>query len=113
MKLRRKVSLIASGVLVVCMATAAAMLRPLERSQHVIDDRSREVLYVPSARAIRGMSLGYSGLAADIYWTRAVQYFGRGHQEGATTYPLLAPLLNLTVDLDPQLLVAYEFGSIF
>jgi hypothetical protein len=113
MKLRHKVSVIASGVLVVCIATAAAMLRPLERSQHVIDDRSKDVLYVPSARAIRGMSLGYSGLAADIYWTRAVQYFGKGHQESATSYPLLAPLLELTTELDPKLTVAYQFGSIF
>lgn len=113
MKSRRKVSLIASGVLVVCMATAAAMLRPMERSQHLGDDRSKEVLYIPSARAIRAMSLGYTGLAADIYWTRAVQYFGKGHQESATSYPLLSPLLELTAELDPKLTVAYQFGSIF
>ena len=29
------------------------------------------------------MSLGYDGLLADIYWTRAVQYFGGKHHDGA------------------------------
>ena len=29
------------------------------------------------------MSLGYDGLLADIYWTRAVQYFGSKHHEGS------------------------------
>jgi hypothetical protein len=38
--------------------------------------RPQEVLYVPSAKTLRRMSLGYTGLMADIYWTRAVQYFG-------------------------------------
>ena len=28
------------------------------------------------------MSLGYTGLLADIYWTRAVQYFGEQHHSG-------------------------------
>jgi tetratricopeptide (TPR) repeat protein len=61
----------------------------------------------------RFMSLGYTGLAADIYWTRAVQYFGDKHQVRSQQYNLLEPLLNLTTSLDPQLSVAYEFGSFF
>jgi tetratricopeptide (TPR) repeat protein len=72
-----------------------------------------EVLYVSSSKAIRRMSLGYTGLMADIYWTRAVQYFGGKHYEGARRYDLLAPFLDITTDLDPQLLVAYEFGATF
>ena len=31
-----------------------------------------------SPKAVKRLSLGYDGLLADIYWTRAVQYFG-GH----------------------------------
>jgi tetratricopeptide (TPR) repeat protein len=73
----------------------------------------QEILYVQSPRAVRFMSLGYSGLAACIYWTRAVQYFGEKHAEKAMHYELLKPLLNRATDLDPNLLVAYEFGSIF
>jgi tetratricopeptide (TPR) repeat protein len=59
------------------------------------------------------MSLGYDGLLADIYWTRAVQYFGNKHHEGADQYNLLAPLLKITTTLDPRLLVAYQYGGNF
>ncbi len=72
-----------------------------------------EVLYIQSPKLVKFLSLGYTGLAADIYWTRAVQYFGGHHQERALRYDLLKPLLDLTTELDPHLVVAYEFGSFF
>src|SRR5262245_55482720 len=59
------------------------------------------------------MSLGYEGLLADVYWTRAVQYFGDRHRSGAKDYALLGPLLEITTSLDPHLLVAYDYGSTF
>jgi tetratricopeptide (TPR) repeat protein len=73
----------------------------------------KEILYIPSSKALKRLSLGYSGLLADIYWTRAVQYFGQKHQEESLHYELLDPLLDITTDLDPHLIIAYEFGSIF
>ena len=72
-----------------------------------------EVLYISSPKVVKRLSLGYDGLAADIYWTRAVQYFGGKHHVGATQYALLAPLLEITTYLDPHLTVAYEFGANF
>jgi tetratricopeptide (TPR) repeat protein len=42
-----------------------------------------------------------------------VQYFGSRHRQGEMDYKLLSPLLNITTELDPHLLVAYQFGSIF
>src|SRR5215471_19540492 len=78
-----------------------------------------EILYIPSAKALKRMSLGYSGVLADIYWTRAVQYYGRRlgtrrqDQRYDLLYPLLYPLLDITTDLDPHLIVAYQFGSFF
>jgi tetratricopeptide (TPR) repeat protein len=77
------------------------------------DIRPQEVLYIPSAKTVKRMSLGYTGLMADIYWTRAVQYFGNKHRFQASDYRLLYPLLDITADLDPHLVVAYEFGGIF
>ena len=59
------------------------------------------------------MSLGYDSLLADIYWTRAVQYYGsRVGTEGAR-FELLWPLLDVATTLDPKLIVAYRFGAIF
>lgn len=72
-----------------------------------------EVLYLPSGKILKRVSLGYSSLLADIYWTRAVQYFGARHIRHARRYDLLAPLLDITTDLDPHLIVAYQSGSIF
>jgi hypothetical protein len=57
--------------------------------------------------------LGYEGLLADVYWTRVVQYFGRKRLAHSTEFTLLGPLLQITADLDPHLLIAYRFGSIF
>jgi tetratricopeptide (TPR) repeat protein len=82
-----------------------------------------EMLYLSSGETIRKMSLGLEGLAADIYWIRALQYFGRKLIDsgkplnaGSTAdidMPLLAPLLNIVVTLDPNHLPAYRFGAIF
>jgi tetratricopeptide (TPR) repeat protein len=73
----------------------------------------QEVLYISSPKLLKNLSLGYSGLLADIYWTRAVQYFGGKHHVESTQYELLGPLLEITTYLDPHLLVAYEFGANF
>ena len=72
-----------------------------------------DILYLPSGKTVKRLSLGYSSLLADIYWTRAVQYFGEHHIQRSTRYDLLYPLLDITTDLDPHLIVAYDTGSIF
>jgi hypothetical protein len=72
-----------------------------------------EVLYIQSSKNLKHFSLGYSSLLADIYWTRAVQYFGARHLARSTHYDLLYPLLDIATDLDPQLIVAYQDGAIF
>jgi tetratricopeptide (TPR) repeat protein len=48
-----------------------------------------------------------------VYWTRAVQYYGNMHHAGGGDYALLDPLLNITAQLDPHLVPAYEFGGMF
>ena len=72
-----------------------------------------EVLYIPSGHILQRLSLGHEGLLADIYWTRVVQYFGRKRLGHATRFELLGPLLRITTNLDPQLVIAYRFGAIF
>ena len=72
-----------------------------------------DVLYLSSPKVLKRISLGYDGLLADIYWTRAVQYFGGRHHDSAQSYNLLYPLLSIATHLDPQLVVAYQFGASF
>jgi tetratricopeptide (TPR) repeat protein len=72
------------------------------------------------------MTIGYEALAADLYWIRAIQYYGGLKRRFDTSavaldpgavvpdeYRLLYPLLDLTTTLDPRFNIAYRFGSIF
>jgi tetratricopeptide (TPR) repeat protein len=111
MKPSRRITVILAAILIVCLAAAVLTVTRADRVRPAAT--LEEVLYIPSPKIIQRMSLGYTGLLADIYWTRAVQYFGRKHFLRAHEYKLLAPLLNITTQLDPHLIVAYEFGSIF
>ena len=111
MKSSTRIMAPASIVLVICMTSSVLLLRKLDqlRSGGTVED----VLYISSPTVLKRISLGYGGLLADVYWTRAVQYFGSKHHNGAQHYELLAPLLEITAALDPQLLVAYEYGANF
>jgi tetratricopeptide (TPR) repeat protein len=111
MKPSPRITLIAGVLLLICLVSSALVLHHLDRT------RSRatleEVLYIPSPKLVKRLGLGYDGLLADVYWTRAVQYFGTKHYQGSRDYRLLAPLLEITTALDPHLTVAYEFGANF
>ncbi|MFZ0769823.1 MAG: hypothetical protein WCA49_22125 [Candidatus Sulfotelmatobacter sp.] len=111
MKQRRKVSFIAGAVVAVSLAASAVTLHRTDqlRTQATLE----EVLFLSSPTVLKRASLGYDGLLADIYWTRAVQYFGGRHHNGARSYSLLFPLLDITTHLDPRLVVAYQFGASF
>jgi tetratricopeptide (TPR) repeat protein len=81
-------------------------------------------LYFTSGDSIGRLALSFKPLLADVYWIRAVQYFGStrldarkaaesGTPTPASHYDLLYPLLDVTTTLDPQFNIAYRFGSIF
>lgn len=84
---------------------------------------SEEALYISSGKTIKKMSLGLEALAADVYWIRTVQYFGRKVIDSGQPLSsaaskdlrmdLLAPLLDIVVTLDPQHIPAYRFGAMF
>ncbi len=108
---RGRVVAVAAVLLLASLAGAVLMVRHLDRLH--AGKTLTEVLYIPSPKIVKRLSLGYNGLLADIYWTRVVQYFGSKHHEHSMEYKLLAPLLDITTTLDPQLLPAYEFGAAF
>jgi tetratricopeptide (TPR) repeat protein len=70
-------------------------------------------LMLRSSKLVKGLSLEYAPLVADIYWTRVVQYFGNKQAEEQSDLRLLWPLLDVTSVLDPQLMPVYHFGSTF
>jgi hypothetical protein len=75
----------------------------------------RGLLYVRSPETVRRLSLSYAALLADLYWVRAVQYYGgtRLSHDPNRSFDLLHPLLDITTTLDPAFNIAYRFGAIF
>src|SRR4051812_11514097 len=102
---------IASLALIFAMGSSVSLSYRLEGMRE--ESTLEESAWITSPRMAKYVSLGYTGLAADMYWTRAVQYFGGKHRARSRQYQLLEPLLNLATELDPQLTVAYYFGSFF
>lgn len=68
-------------------------------------------LYISSS-SLKKMSLGYSDILADIYWIRAIQYFGSTDIEEQNP-ELLARYFDIITDLDPRFVNAYRFGGTF
>ncbi|HXE74147.1 MAG TPA: tetratricopeptide repeat protein [Candidatus Xenobia bacterium] len=105
--------------LLVGLVGGAAVVRVQQQVDASLGPLQQEVdeLYLPSPEWVKRLSLGYDGLLACVYWTRAVQHYGRHRLEawegGRPSYALLYSLLDITTTLDPELLLAYRFGAIF
>jgi hypothetical protein len=120
---------LAGAIVAAVFVGAAASLQAVRETRFPEPPRTAESLYLTSGATLRRLSVGYSMLAADLYWIRAIQYYGgtrlRVDQpearqrvvpsaaESAQDFPLLYPLLDLTTTLDPRFNIAYRFGAIF
>jgi hypothetical protein len=82
-------------------------LRPTEK-------KLPPVTWLRSPELSRRITLGYDSLLADVYWIRAVQYYGDAKLSTSDKkeYGLLYPLLDITTTLDPRFNIAYRFGAI-
>ena len=111
------------AIVVGLLMAAAASLQAVRATRYPEPPATRESLYLTSGTTARRLSVGYSALAADLYWIRAIQYYGGSRLRAAPTdarepaapsdYELLYPLLDITTTLDPRFNIAYRFGSIF
>jgi hypothetical protein len=99
-------------VLLLGVAVGAAVLRD---SLYGEPTPAASVLYVRSGDFLRRASISNASLLADLYWIRAIQYYGGTHRskQSAKTYDLLYPLLDITTTLDPDFTIVYRFGAIF
>jgi hypothetical protein len=109
------------------VALCAVLIGAAGGLQHLRDTRfpasaaDQETLYITSGKAVSRFTAGYHAIAADLYWVRAIQYYGgrkreiaEGRADSATEdYRLLYPLLDLATTLDPRFHIAYRFGSLF
>jgi hypothetical protein len=106
----------------VIFVSALASMLAIVVALQVVRDRTfayangdQRLLYVRSGEVMKRAALSYDSLAADVYWIRALQHYGgdRAKPKGEARFELLYPLLDLTVSLDPQFIMAYRFGAIF
>jgi tetratricopeptide (TPR) repeat protein len=102
-------------VTVVLVAGFTGIWRLQQRIDAALDflHQEKDDLVLRSGPMLKAMSLGYAPLLADLYWTRVVQYYGYKAARHDENFELLWPLLDVTTTLDPNLLVAYRFGSMF
>ena len=112
--------------------TAAIWLQVVRETRYPLPATTEESLYLTRQAANR-VAFSFRPLAADLYWIRAIQYYGGRRREidaassagaqperapgsrsrPAPNYDLLYPLLDITTTLDPRFNIAYRFGSIF
>ena len=84
----------------------------IDRQQSAVESEDDQLM-LRSSKLVKGLSLEYAPLMADIYWTRVVQYFGNKQAANQVDLRLLWPLLDVTTVLDPELMPVYHFGSTF
>jgi len=82
-------------------------------AEHDAMHQDQDEVLVRSPKLMKVLTSEYATLAADLYWTRAVQYYGSKRLGQDTNLESLWPLLDLATALDPKLLPAYRFGATF
>lgn len=100
---------VVSALLVLLLAAQAGLQRSFEAAYPRRD--LEQLLYLPSGRHTKALTLGFSNLAADVLWIKAIGYFG-GHALTDREYPWLHHILDQITTLDPSFSYPYLFGGI-
>lgn len=80
--------------------------------QPVLEGKAEsDVAYLPSSDFMKIASLGYRELAADLYWFKAVQYYG-GYRLSKNDIHFFNHLAEMITDLDPNFIGAYKLSAI-
>jgi len=73
----------------------------------------KQTLYLTSS-SLKKLSLGYEQILSDIYWMRAIQYFGSSKVNFEDKDPdTLYKYFDIITDLDPKFVNAYRYGGTF
>lgn len=125
---KRLLSPFAIALIVISILAGAVQLQAARERLYPTPIVADDELYLRSGPALRGLTGAFSTLAADVYWIRAIQYYGGTKRRLAARRepeppPLLAaipddyrelyPMLDVTTTLDPRFNIAYRFGAVF
>jgi tetratricopeptide (TPR) repeat protein len=105
----------AAALLLILLAVTVVALQRYRDRHFRAAETDQQILYVRSPAVMTRVALSFDAVAADLYWIRAIQYYGgmRLSPDDAPRYDLLYPLLDLTTSLDPKFSIAYRFGAFF
>jgi tetratricopeptide (TPR) repeat protein len=115
-----------SAKVIIVVFSLIAISVPFQRKIDNIRGKFRsveEALYLSSS-SIKKLSFGYKEIIADIYWMRAIQYFGervakkkKVDDNQSLSVEIKSPLLyhyfDIITDLDPRFANAYSYGGTF
>jgi hypothetical protein len=128
MSTRANTTLVGALVLASALVAAAVQLQAARERWYPPAKADDETMYLRSGTAIRRIAGAYAAVASDLYWIRAIQYYGgtkrslqaRPEPEpppmlaaDSGRYGLLYPMLDITTTLDPRFAIAYRFGAVF
>lgn len=107
---------------IIGLASVIALSRLIDRNRPPAQTFVEEEKLYLTASMVDRVSLGFSGLVADWYWMRSLQYVGRkilGVSDdiqidslSQLDLKLLAPLLDAATTLDPQFLEPYQYAAV-
>ena len=112
------------------LIAGAVQLQAARERTYPAPAEADDAVYLRSGTALRRLTGAFNLIAADVYWIRAIQYYGgmkrrlaaqpHGQEPPpllaaptATEYALLYPLLDIATSLDPRFNIAYRFGAVF
>src|SRR5258708_17988349 len=121
--------LIGVVVLSIALLAGAVQLQAARERRYPPPGTDEAAMYLQSGTAVRRLTGAYTPLAADLYWIRAIQYYGstKRRLEGVLSpdpppmlaaptsneFQLLYPMLDVATSLDPRFTIAYRFGAVF
>jgi tetratricopeptide (TPR) repeat protein len=125
---RRRDLVLALG-LVVGLGASVELARVLDAGRPTLRARVQDEVPYVSPDTARRLSLGFSGLVADWYWLKALQYIGGKLEEQASRARerpaaaeldrlkaldprVLARLFDMISTLDPRFTAVYEFAAV-
>lgn len=122
-------SVVVATAAVVLLIGSAAVVQAAREARYPPPPPADDSLYLTSGTVVRRLTMGFQALAADLYWIRAIQYYGgiklkltgptrdpaavAAAPSDGNAYPSLYPMLDLTTTLDPRFNIAYRFGAVF
>jgi hypothetical protein len=130
MRTRDVASYVGAAGLSVALLAGAVRLQAAREHRYPGSTTYDDALSLRSGTTVRRLTGPFRVLAADLYWVRAIQYFGgtkrrlAAEAAGVAPQPLIAvngskayadlfSLLDITTSLDPRFNIAYRFGAVF